>query len=316
MGKNKALKIVNNVWSKRLATLLECDPPRGHTADIMPLTRKILTRDRNNLKRDICKNGQPVTFPLRIIFTVIICALVSCPGCGSSGSGSSMIHDLGLNNGFLGRDQFPETCLEVQENMRDAGSARVDGIQTLYIDGDEAAPWQAYCRGMRWEEPEEYIMVNPDTNWSSAHMGNASPVLSKFSMLRIDPEELVVDAGDSFGAKTSNWQDVGFADKARRDLPAGFTACASNTTTVATGSIDLRGSGFVFHRDIDSIPFLCATDGATYLINADRARIELHAHSPIDRAWIFAAVDCDCAENDPFVAGHARLEWQLEYSGQ
>jgi len=212
----------------------------------------------------------------------------------------------------VARNTFPEDCNEVQENLADSGAAREDGLYKLFLDGKENSPWIAYCRGMRWENPEEYIIVNPATNWSSANITGNNKIVTTFSKLRFDPHTFTVDARDDFGATTSNWQDIGFFDTSRRHLPAGFAAYAA-AGDIVTASIDLRGSGFSFDDRVLEAPstFLCAPDGTKYSVDSDGARITMSAHDPIG-SHVFAGKDCSA--QDPRRAD-AHVLWPVKYTG-
>lgn len=245
--------------------------------------------------------------------------------CGTtiSGCGSSRSEPPPLLSAGSGRNAFPEDCLEVQENLKDSGAALEDGVYQLFLDGDERSPWMGYCRGMKWEEPQEYILVDPETNWSSAYVGGSSLITTRFSKLRFYPDTLTVDAGDAFGAKTLNWPDKrpdswpdywpDWTLNTRVDLPAGFAAYAA-AGSIATASIDLRGSGFRFDGlTVVEAPstFLCATAGANYSVNPDLARIEMSAGDPVG-SYVFTADNC--AAQGPWGAAPYSL-WPVNYSG-
>ena len=86
----------------------------------------------------------------------------------------------------------------------------VDGTYTLYVNGDPAKPWEAFCAGMQLASgPSEYLtLVNVlgDANFSQYTAGGFSPgtnVKTSYIRLRLDPTTLKVAIADETFASSS-----------------------------------------------------------------------------------------------------------------
>src|SRR5262245_49283801 len=79
------------------------------------------------------------------------------------------------------------TCAEVSA----ANPSAADGEYTLYVDGDQAKPWRAYCDGMP-TAPIEYLTIENGMNMSRFVDASGFEVTTMFDKLRIDPETLTI----------------------------------------------------------------------------------------------------------------------------
>lgn len=98
-----------------------------------------------------------------------------------------------------GDNEIPEeearlaaTCAEVAA----ANPYAADGEYTLYVEGDRAKPWRAYCDGMP-AAPLEYLTIDGGGfNMSRFVDATGNDVSTYFDKLRIDPAKLTIDIGD------------------------------------------------------------------------------------------------------------------------
>ena len=203
---------------------------------------------------------------LRGSFAVGALVWIACAGPAGDGTSTS----------------FPETCEEAQEIAVDATGDRPDnGTYTLYVDGDEAQPWDAYCHNMKRAEPLEYLRVDEDSNYSQKSDGTNLVVKTSYRRLRIDPRRLEIDPNDTQFASS----EPDSAD----DLPAGlalFDATALGGTLAAEARIDLRDTGFSLDENVDDGAFFCITtandrsaDQSEIQIADDLQSVTLHARN-------------------------------------
>jgi hypothetical protein len=136
---------------------------------------------------------------------------------------------------------LPATCADI--------GAPTDGEYTLYLAGDKAKPWTAYCADMA-TTPVEYLplaMVLGDHNMSQYTAGGASPgtsVRTSYLRLRIDPKTLAIDIGDQRFAVSSGGLQHSFGDLVS-SMP--FGVAMSCGTDAGVANIDLRGTEFTIN---------------------------------------------------------------------
>lgn len=167
---------------------------------------------------------------------------------------------------------FPETCAEVQEQAVDeTGDRPENGTYTLYVDGDEAQPWDAYCHDMQRTEPVEYLTVEEENNYSQIRDNNAVAETS-YRRYRIDPITLEIDPLDDTFA-TSNFDDFEpvFPVEDWEHIPAGWAEVQpvffNFEGTPAEANASLEGTVFIFSEDIEDTltVFFCQVDSAEFL---------------------------------------------------
>ena len=127
---------------------------------------------------------------------------------------------------------YPSSCME-------AGAA-TDTDTTLYIGGDQAKSWTAFCHA-----DKEYLTVpsSATQNFSQYTAGGSTPgtnIVTKYTKIRIDPGTLKVDATDvTFSTSTgsvSQWpSSMTYATAAD---------CMSNSMANGLGNVDLTGTPF------------------------------------------------------------------------
>jgi hypothetical protein len=134
---------------------------------------------------------------------------------------------------------LPATCAEID--------GQTDGEYTLYVGGDKAKPWTAYCADMA-STPVEYLplaMVLGDHNVSQYTAGGLSPgtnVRTSYLRLRIDPVTLAIDIGDERFAVTQGSLTHSLTDPVV-SMPFGV-AMSCDDTPDGVANIDLRGTEF------------------------------------------------------------------------
>ena len=216
----------------------------------------------------------------------------------------------------------PETCAEVQQRLVHSNSSLQDGQFTLFVEGDPAKPWRAYCVGMKWESPTEYIEVEPANNYSQLAY-DQRVVTTSFRSYRIDPETASIDPMDARFATTTGNTPAG-------ELPGGtfvpagwaeFDAETRGAGPPATARVDLSGTGFAFHdkvKDGDLSTFFCsqtgdsvdAPQGDQVTVSADLISFRLKAINPEPGP---RRVVADCHDMTAATLQHGA--WPLQYRG-
>jgi hypothetical protein len=126
-------------------------------------------------------------------------------------------------------------------------SGAVDGTYTLYLGGDSAKPWQAYCAGIA-NTPHEYLSLT-GTNFAQYTQGGKSSgtdVRTTFTKVRFDPSSLRVDISDrSFATSTGMLNHAGSGTMVMSMPYSVAMDCASNNSKTGVAQIDLTGTSFV-----------------------------------------------------------------------
>lgn len=165
--------------------------------------------------------------------------------------------------------RYPQTCRELAVNQPGAS----DGSYTLYLGGDEARPWTAYCKDLGTATPTEYLTL-PATSPTSGNGnfaqytagGNApgSDVRTIYQRVRLDPLRLLVDIGDRTYASSS-----GSLLHYRATLTAVPFAtahdCIAGQSATGIGRIDLTGTPFSVAPDAFELQGDLPGGAATYL---------------------------------------------------
>lgn len=232
---------------------------------------------------------------------------------------------------------FPETCQEVQEQAVDeTGDDPDDGTYTLYVNGDESRPWDAYCYNMRRADPVEYLTVDETENYSQIRNDYALTE-TVYRRYRIDPITFEIDPLDG------TFADTELSDEFAPDLPvedwehipAGWAEMQPVSffdpeRPFAQAKASLEGTAFVFAEDIldetlsaffcqvDSAEFSAeSTDGTGVEVSVDLTSFELTAvNLNVEQALSASTrevADCDNLGIDP--ADVTEAAWPLEYVG-
>ncbi|AKF85986.1 hypothetical protein MFUL124B02_19740 [Myxococcus fulvus 124B02] len=133
------------------------------------------------------------------------------------------------------------------EELKLARPSAEDGEYTLYIFGDPAMPWTAWCHDMAGT-PAEYLPlreVGLSANYSQYTAGGASPgtsVRTAYQRLRINPFTLEVDTSDrTFASSTGELRHSGGASVTAMPYA---TAMSCDYGDTGRARIDLRGTPF------------------------------------------------------------------------
>ncbi len=263
---------------------------------------------------------------LRILLVILMGATCYGVSTGCSGAASDTT------------SAFPETCLEVQENaVNETGERPINGTYTLYIDGDETMPWDAYCHNMSRAEPSEYLTVDESNNFSQISDGNDMVAETSYRRYRIDPISLEINPLDTTFAD-SNFDD--FADAtlpADLDaIPAGWAEIQTsvwNSGTSASSEADLTGTPFVFSENLednDLSNFFCqvdgqvtvdvSTEGSTFDFSSDLTSFSLTAvndnSEEFPNASTRVVANCETLGGDiADITSDTEASWPLEYVG-
>jgi hypothetical protein len=171
----------------------------------------------------------------------------------------------------------PATC----KDAKTAYGVSSDGPQTLYVGGDKAMPWSAFCVGMTSDAPVEYLELpqydkgGNQINFSeyveaSGAVAAATEtqhftVRTHYDRVRIDPVDLTVDisnsqythfdrtfrptAGDSSAPPTSNVLKLAIGSVPfGASMQCGQVADMSGANIAAKANIDLDGTPFVLSQ--------------------------------------------------------------------
>lgn len=146
-----------------------------------------------------------------------------------------------IPDGFL--CVYPATCAEVVTQL----GAAADGAYTLFLAGDPARPWPAYCHDMQGT-PREYLDLpaqQDGANTSRYVAADGKLVSSRHARIRLAPDSLIVDISDAtFVTTTGTALHDG---KAVAGVWFGV-AMTCNSNTIAA-NVDLSGTPFVIDAE-------------------------------------------------------------------
>jgi hypothetical protein len=132
--------------------------------------------------------------------------------------------------------QLPMTCAEVKRQNPSAA----DGNYTLFVDGDAAEPWIAFCHGMD-SIPAEFLVL-PNTaagqNYSLLNDGAGNTVTTSYTRLRVDGTHLLVDVDDRTFATSTGTSGTTSA------MPYGTAEGCTIGSNFGKLDVDLRGTPF------------------------------------------------------------------------
>ena len=138
---------------------------------------------------------------------------------------------------------LPSTCAQVRQSFPSAG----DGHYTLYVGGDAARPWKAWCQDMA-SAPAEYLSLAPlgaSANFSeylAGGLASGSTVRTVYTRLRLDPSSLQVNTADQRFTSSSGQLKSGGTTVTAMPYATAMNCNLSGAT--GQGSIDLRGTPF------------------------------------------------------------------------
>jgi len=168
---------------------------------------------------------------------------------------------------------YPATCQEIKS----ANPSAQDGEYSLYIQGDPAMHWRAWCHNMAGT-PSEFLSLREtgaSSNFSQYTVtpGSASPgstVKSSYSKLRIDPVTLRVNTADQTFATSSG--QLRHGGESVTSMPY---AVAMSCDAQASGraNLDLRGLPFEVAANQFGVGGAGSSGNTSY--NSDSKRVDL-----------------------------------------
>jgi hypothetical protein len=136
----------------------------------------------------------------------------------------------------------PATCVEVKAHV----PAATDGAYTLYLTGDAAKPWKAFCAAMT-TTPLEYLSLT-GANSAQYSQGGASPgmdVKTTYMKVRFDPATLKIDISDRRFATSQGTLAHSNSGMNVTSMPFGVAMdCRGNNSSAGVASIDLTATSF------------------------------------------------------------------------
>lgn len=165
---------------------------------------------------------------------------------------------------------LPSSCAAIAAARPDA----TDGAYTLYVGGDSAQPWTAWCQDMA-TTPVEYLTL--DTRDGAANFAayaadssSNAGVRTVYARVRIDPVTLLVDVSDQrFATSSGRLESSGTQVTS---MPYGV-AMSCTYGVSGLGSVDLSGTAFRVAADAFVVGGYNATGQASY--SADARAVEL-----------------------------------------
>jgi hypothetical protein len=163
-------------------------------------------------------------------------------GCGEAGDMSQEVARSAPTQRQALQPIAPATCQE----LKSVNPQAVDGEYVLYLNGNPAQPWTAWCHDMAGT-PTEYLTLleTVTSNFSQYTAGWASPgtnVRTTYFKLRIDPATLRVNTTDqTFSSSSGVLNHSGYGEV--HSMPyASAASCDWAPSGVA--NLDLRGTSF------------------------------------------------------------------------
>ena len=218
---------------------------------------------------------------------------------------------------------FPQTCLDIRNDLAESGQSPANGSYTLYIDRNPNLAWTVYCDNMNTEDPSEYLSVDESDNYSQISNGTVVTQTS-YRRLRIDPVTFVVDLLDSTFATTE--EGVVPPPGGRSHVPAGwaqFVSPQDNDGPPASAQIDLTGTGFALAESIlaDDLSFFCSvtgegsptspSDGSEVVVMNDLSSFTLSAIDSTANSVTRVVADCThlSASDENFTTAQLPLQY-------
>ena len=167
----------------------------------------------------------------------------------------------------------PSSCQEIKDVVTDAK----DGEYTLYIHNEPTYRWKVFCAGMA-STPAEYLSVANGAGINTSMFARSGKqVTTAFEKLRINPESLAIDLGDttyatSNGVATYNGTTLTMA-------PYGIAMSCDGAP--ATANINLRGTPF---RLEGALPQFGTSVKQQYDFAADRQNLSVTVTG--DCGWV------------------------------
>lgn len=161
-------------------------------------------------------------------------------GCGASGDALEG-EALSLGSEQQALAGAPASC----QQIKSANPAATDGEYTLYVNGDQALAWQAYCHNMAGA-PAEYLALQQTSAGSnfSQYAGSIgqSTVQTFYRKVRIDPVTLRVNTADQTFASSSG--QLWHGGESVTSMPFGV-AMSCDGQASGRANLNLRGTPFL-----------------------------------------------------------------------
>ncbi|MGE0404367.1 MAG: GON domain-containing protein [Kofleriaceae bacterium] len=174
------------------------------------------------------------------------------------------------------------SCADMRAQDPSAG----DDDYTLYVGGDEAKPFTAWCEDMAGT-PRDYLKlhnVDGDYNFSQYTMGGASngfDVRTSYFYLRFNPETLEVDTSDQTFALSTQGALNHPGGVVVTSMPYGVAMGCGGTAVKGLANIDLGGTGFAV---ADSFQFVGNFSWGVIAANAEMTSIDVEGGG--DCGWM------------------------------
>ncbi len=200
-----------------------------------------------------------------IILSALVSNLVACVGGDDLAATQQPI-------------EFPASCAEAQ-----IGKQARDGEHLLFVGGDAAKPFTAYCVDTATDSPKDYLTLpeGGTMNWSSYTAGGRSAgttVVTRFDKVRIDPETLTIDVTDvTFAVSEGSVSHLGGAPIT--SMPFGTAmSCGGG---YATAQVSVNGLPFTLAN-----PFEVAGDAAAGFADPWQGDQTIEMWADGDCGWI------------------------------
>ena len=162
---------------------------------------------------------------------------------------------------------WPARCADV----RRADPSASDGLHTLYVRGDAARPWRAWCHAMA-TSPVEYlplVMREGGQNISQYTEGGGRPgvdVRTSYARVRLDPVTLRVVLGDQTFARSTG--RIARREGAITSMPYAVAGdCVVGGSRAGVANVDLRGTPFAVAADAFELGGFMPGGGVTVSAN-------------------------------------------------
>jgi hypothetical protein len=130
----------------------------------------------------------------------------------------------------------PSKCQDIADYIADAK----DGEFTLYFHNEPTYRWKAYCANMQTKPTEYLSLIKGDGINTSMYSNGSKQVMTAYEKVRIHPESLAIDLGDTtFAASTGMAVHNGTT---LTMMPFGIAMSCS--AAPATMNINLHGTQF------------------------------------------------------------------------
>lgn len=229
-----------------------------------PTTSKTIQRHELSVSGDlgfssVCDFTADASYAEVTLVESLVSAKGSCTYTDAQGTTLSLSDDEILALLRTGRVTLPSTCQEAKAELIATGNASPeDGDYDLYVEGDSGRSWSAYCHNMDQSEPEEFLTVNSDGNYSQI-VTDTHTMETHYAKYRIDPTTLKINPLDATFASTVN---PGVTTTLTH-VPAGYAqfGVASANGSRAFSEVDISATSFKFAQSIIDNPssFLCTT---------------------------------------------------------